>query len=182
MWWVRPSIVAQKPSTPSFTAARPMAGSALAKRNLASGVRCAMNLSASMPSMSAKIGAMSRLMMHSFVGVAGSEQVASGFSASGFLVGEEGLGWRRTPQVRGDVPVVGHPAVVDLVDVGEPLDPRAPRIGVVVEEVRSDGVAAQAPARLAALGAHPVGAHRDRVDGRDLEAGMVETAVGAGDE
>ena len=103
-------------------------------------------------------------------------------AAGGFLVGEEGLGRRRAPQVRGDVPVVGHPAVVDLVDVGEPLDPRAPRIGVVVEEVGSDGVTAQAPARFAALGAHSVGADRDRVDGRDLEAGVVEAAVGAGDE
>ena len=65
----------------------------------------------------------------------------------GFLVGQEGPGWRGAPQVRGDVPVAGHPAVVDLVDVGEPLDPRAPRIGVVVEEVRPDGVPAQAPAR-----------------------------------
>src|SRR5580693_6430663 len=108
--------------------------------------------------------------------------ISSDGSRLRLLVTEEGLGWRRAPQVRGDVPVVGHPAVVDLVNVGEPLDPRAPRIGVVMEEVRSDGVAAQAPARLAALGAHPVGAHRDRVDGRDLEAGMVETAVGAGDE
>src|SRR6266567_87803 len=72
MWWVRPSIEAQNPLTPSVTAARPMAGSALAKRNLTSGVRYATNLSASMASMAAKIGATSRLTVHSFVGV-GSE-------------------------------------------------------------------------------------------------------------
>ena len=76
----------------------------------------------------------------------------NGRLAGGFLVGEEGLGRRGAPQVRRDVPVAGYPAVVDLVDVGEPLDPRAPRVGVVVEEVRSDGVAAYPPARLAALG------------------------------
>ena len=72
MWWVRPSIVVQNPSTPSFTAACPMAGSMLAKRNRTSGVRCEMNLSAFMPSMSAKMGATSRLTVHSLVGV-GSE-------------------------------------------------------------------------------------------------------------
>ena len=55
-------------------------------------------------------------------------------------------------------------------------------IRVVVEEVRADGVAAQAPAGLPAPAAHPVGADRDRVDGRHLEAGVVEAAVGAGDE
>src|SRR3984957_1811943 len=178
MWWVSPSMAEKKPATASRTAARPVTGSAFAKRNFASGVRRATNLSGSNASMSAKIEAMSRLMVHSFVGAG-----VGGFgSAGGFLVGEEGLGRRRAPQVRGDIPVVGHPAVVDLVDVGEHLDPRAPRIGVVVEEVRSDGVAAQAPACLVALGAHPVGADRDRVDGRDLEAGVVEAAVGAGDE
>jgi hypothetical protein len=39
-----------------------------------------------------------------------------------------------------------------------------------------------APAGVASPGAHPVGADRDRVDGRHLEAGVVEAAVGAGDE
>src|SRR5512140_1736850 len=66
MWWVRPSIEAQNPLTPSATCARPMAGSALAKRNLTSGVRYATNLPASMASMAAKIGATSRLMIHSW--------------------------------------------------------------------------------------------------------------------
>jgi hypothetical protein len=51
-----------------------------------------------------------------------------------------------------------------------------------VEEVRPDGVPAQAPARTAAADAHPVGADRDGVDGRHLEAGVVEAPVGAGDE
>jgi hypothetical protein len=32
------------------------------------------------------------------------------------------------------------------------------------------------------LARDPVGADGDRVDGRDLEAGVVEAAVGAGDE
>src|SRR5260370_3700096 len=67
----------QEPYTPAVAAARPRAGWALAKRNLTSGVRFATNLSASMASMSAKIGATSRLMIHSFVGagpvLAGSE-------------------------------------------------------------------------------------------------------------
>src|SRR5271155_3340855 len=148
-------MVEKKPVTASLTAARPVTGSAFPNRNFASGVRRATNLSGSNASMSAKMGAMSRLMVCS-------------------LVVEEGLGWRGAPQVRGDLPVVGHPAVVDLVDIGEPFDPRAPRIGVVVEEVRPDGVPAQAPARTAAAGAHPVGADRDRVDGRHLEAGVVE--------
>src|SRR5579859_1575650 len=174
MWWVRPAIVVQKPSTPSLTAACPMAGSMLAKRNRTSGVRCEMNWPASMPSMSAKMGATSRAMVQLLR--------RGGRLAGGFGVGEEGLGRRRAPQVRRDVPVAGYPAVVDLVDVGEPLDPRAPRVGVVVEEVRSDGMAAYPPARLAALAAHAVGADRDRVDGRDLETGVVEAAVGAGDE
>src|SRR5580693_931014 len=171
MWWVSPSMVEKKPVTASFTAALPLTGSAFPKRNVTSGVRCATNLSGSKASMSAKIAATSRLMMHSFVGVGLLAAFGLGL-AGGFVVGEEGLRRRRAPQVRGDVPVVGHPAVIDLVDVGEPLDPRAPGVRVVVEEVRSDGVAAQAPARVASLGAHPVGADRDRVDGGNLEAGV----------
>ena len=50
-------------------------------------------------------------------------------------------------------------------------------IGVVVEEVGADRVPPQAPAGVPAPGAHPVGAERDRVDGRHLEAGVVEAAV-----
>ena len=65
MWWVRPSMVAKKASTASLTAARPVTGSAFANRNFASGVRRATNLSASKASMSAKMGATSRLMVHS---------------------------------------------------------------------------------------------------------------------
>jgi hypothetical protein len=51
-----------------------------------------------------------------------------------------------------------------------------------VEEVRADGATAQAPPGVAALGAHPVGAESDRIDGRHLEAGVVEAPVAAGDE
>src|ERR1035438_5863910 len=103
-------------------------------------------------------------------------------SGLGLLIGQELRRRRGAPQVRRDLPVAGYPAIVDLVDIGKPLDPGAPRVRVVVEEVRADGVTAQAPAGLAALGTHPVGADRDRVDRRHLEAGVVETAVGAGDE
>src|SRR6478735_11910341 len=59
----------QKPSTPSVTAAGPRAGSLLAKRNFTSGERYETNFSASMASMAAKMGATSRLMIHSFVEV-----------------------------------------------------------------------------------------------------------------
>src|ERR1700733_8787385 len=158
MWWVRPSMVEKNPATASLTAARPVTGSALAKRNFASGVRWATNLSGSNASMSAKTWVTSRLMVLSLVGDrrAGT-RVASG-EASGtgpgrkcmqlkvyavcrekgnglgsglrLGVGQEGGRGRCAPQVRRDFPVVGHPAVVDLVDVGEPLDPGAPGVRV----------------------------------------------------
>jgi hypothetical protein len=51
-----------------------------------------------------------------------------------------------------------------------------------VEEVRADGVAAKAPSGLASLGPHPVGADGDRIEGRHLEAGVVEATVATGDE
>src|ERR1700736_92104 len=84
--------------------------------------------------------------------------------------------------MRGDVPFAGDPAVVDLVDVGEPLDPRTPRVGVVVEEVRPDRVTSQSPPGVASPAAHPVGTERDRVDGRHLEAGVMKARMAAGDE
>src|SRR6266545_4309545 len=194
MWWVRPSIVEKKPATVSFTAARPVTGSALPKRNVTSGVRWATNLSGSKASMSAKTLAASRLIMRSLIGNQRDGSAIVGqlgrhwprrvprVSTRGLLVGEEGLGRRGAPQVRWDLPVAGDPGVVDLVDVGEPLDPRTPGIRVVVEEVRADRVAAQAPPGLASPSAHPVSAERDRVDGGHLEAGVVEPAVRAADE
>src|SRR6266498_254292 len=194
MWWVRPSIVEKKPATVSFTAARPVTGSALPKRNVTSGVRWATNLSGSKASMSAKTLAASRLIMRSLIGNQRDGSAIVGqlgrhwprrvplVSTRGLLVGEEGLGRRGAPQVRRDLPVAGDPGVVDLVDVGEPLDPRTPGIRVVVEEVRADRVAAQAPPGLASPSAHPVSAERDRVDGGHLEAGVVEPAVRAADE
>src|SRR6266508_2565749 len=103
-------------------------------------------------------------------------------SVAGFEVVQKCLRRWRAPQMRGDVPVACNPLVVDLVDVGEPFDPGTPGVRVVVEEVRADGVTAQAPSRLAPPGAHPVGAERDRVDGRHLEAAVMEAAVAAGDE
>src|ERR1022692_1851782 len=103
-------------------------------------------------------------------------------SAARFEIAQERLRRRRAPQVRRDFPFARDPGVVDLVDIGEPLDPRAPGIRVVVEEVRADGVTAQAPPGVASPAAHPVGTERDRVNGRHLETGVMKARMAAGDE
>src|ERR1700759_3197327 len=61
-WWVRPSMVDQKPSTASRTASLPWMGSALPNRKVTSGGRCLTNLSTSNESMSAKRDLESRFM------------------------------------------------------------------------------------------------------------------------
>src|SRR5207248_5090760 len=62
----------------------------------------------------------------------------------------------------------------DVVEVVEVLGERAPRVADVIEEVRADDVAAEAPARLPARLLHPHGTHRDLVDAADLERAVVE--------
>src|SRR5919106_2315020 len=178
MWWVRPSIVEKKPVTASRTASRPVTGSALPKRKTTSGVRWVTNLSGLKASMSEKTLATSLAM----TGLLREGLVMSSASAAGFEVAQECLRWWGAPEVWWNVPFPSDPAVVDLVDVGEPFDPRTPGIRVVVEEVRADGVAAQPPSCVSSPAAHAIGAKGDGVDGWHLEASVVEARVAAGDE
>src|ERR687892_240995 len=124
MWWVRPSIVEKKPVTASRTASRPVTGSALPKRKTTSGVRWVMNLSGLRASMSEKTLATSLAM----TGLLREGLVMSSASAAGFEVAQECLRWWGAPEVWWNVPLPSDPAVVDLVDVREPFDPRTPGI------------------------------------------------------
>src|SRR5256885_8470605 len=63
------------------------------------------------------------------------------------------------------------------VHVGVVLDPAAPRVADVVEEIRGERVPPGAEALLVAGAAHAPGAKADVVDARDLEARVLEAAV-----
>src|SRR5262245_52332793 len=71
--------------------------------------------------------------------------------------------------------VLGLPGHVgrDVVDVAEILGEAAPGIADVVEEIRTEDVAAEAPAVAVALVEQPAAADPDLVDVRHLEARVV---------
>src|SRR5487761_510068 len=87
-----------------------------------------------------------------------------------------------TPSVRQAFPIAALPALGDLVHVGVILDPAAPRIAGVMEQVGRDRVAARTETFLISGRAHPPGAVAEIVEAGDLEARMLEAAVAAVDQ
>src|SRR5579871_2224780 len=98
-----------------------------------------------------------------------------------FLAPELGRPFR-APDVGQLVPVASLPLVADAVHVGVVLDPTAPRVANIVEEVRGERVPAGAKALLESRIAHAPYAEADVVDAGDLEAGVLESPMGAGNE
>src|SRR5262245_24220404 len=93
-------------------------------------------------------------------------------------IAAEVLGHRRPPAIErvgfGEVAGLPRARFRDVIEVVVVLGPRTPRIARVVEEVRADDVATQAPAGRAPVLQQPLRAQRDLVDAADLERAVVE--------
>src|SRR5262249_14152935 len=93
---------------------------------------------------------------------------------------------RRPPDVQrvllGEVARGPGALLGDEVEVVVVLGEAAPRVAGVVEVVRPDHVAAQAPPQLPAGVPHPGATHRDLVHRADLEGGVVEPRALGGEE
>src|SRR3984957_11340072 len=103
----------------------------------------------------------------------------------GLEIGAEdaGLGAPEIERILGRV-ILRLPRAVgrDLVDVAEILGQAHPRVAQIVEEIRAQHVAAEAPAVLVAGFHHRLGAEADLVGRGHLEAGVVEARPAVGEQ